>query len=375
MGRFIKKTIYALGLGAFIITLCNLSSVIRLNSTDTNTPIRNVNVDSNLSSLDIITEEISITDKYVHFKTTFGDDNNLDCVSSFEDNHMIQVSLDCSFENGTTVLNINDNDQVEDLKGLLFVNNNKYDILFCTEEGFVRLSDSIANLNVDNCSWIGGLINKHIKSRTWQNIVSYTDAVINSHGIIQMGGSIAQTTKANSNYDSNKTKALHDDIDKHGYITQQYLYSDWYFGFATIAEVGCEIIATYNAMIDIGKKQDFAKMIFDFEMSNIMFDIGFGHLGSNPRQIYRYLDKYGVSYDKYNSLDKLKNATKNDETYKIIFTSKNDESFAGIHAIHTFFIEKSNGMYHSYNSYDRFESYDTLDKFVQFKFDYAYIVR
>lgn len=47
-------------------------------------------------------------------------------------------------------------------------------------------------------------------------------------------------------------------------------------------------------------------MIFDFEMSNIMFDIGFGHLGSNPRQIYRYLDKYGVSYDKYSSLDNLK---------------------------------------------------------------------
>jgi len=116
-------------------------------------------------------------------------------------------------------------------------------------------------------------------------------------------------------------------------------------------------------------------MIFDFEMSNIMFDIGFGHLGSNPRQIYRYLDKYVVSYDKYSSLDKLKDATENDETYKIIFTSKNDESFAGIHEIHTFFIEKTNGNYYSYNSYDRFETYDTLDKFVKFKFDYAYIVR
>lgn len=277
--------------------------------------------------------------------------------------------------------------EIEQISGVAFINEDgEIDAVMNVDGENILLSEMRDAGLIENCGWFKRLIKSIVKVVAVTVVAvavaavvvgtagTAAVAVVATVGVTACAASTTQTVKANTNYSHNKKQSLHGDVDSKGYITDQSYYGDWQFGFAYLNDVGCEVIATYNAMIKLGKKKSLADVIYDFEMYNIDFDIGFGHLGSNPRQIYRYLNKYGVRYTAYDSFNKLKSAADSMSDCTIIFTSKTNKSVAGIHAIHTFMIEKNkSGIYKSYNGYIDSGVYD-LSLAIRYQFDYAYIV-
>lgn len=280
---------------------------------------------------------------------------------------------------------------MDTISGSAFLNDNgEIDAVMDIDGTYILLSEMKNAGMIENCGWFKRLVKSVVKVSAVTAIsVAVAATIVGTGGtgaiaVIAIVGTISrvasttQTVRANINYSNNKKLKLHNDINADGYITDQSKYSDWSFGFATLDEVGCEVIATYNTMITLGKKKELYDVIYDFEMYNIDYDLGFGHLGSNPKQIYRYLDKQRLQYLSFNSIDTLQLVADSLGECQIIFTSSNNYSVAGIHSIHTFeIIKNSNGEYYSYNGYSKNigKKYKDLKEFVEYKFNYAYIVQ
>lgn len=280
------------------------------------------------------------------------------------------------------------NIEMDTITGKPFLDSNgEVDAVMDIDGEYVLLSEMKNVGMIENCGWFKRLVKSVVKvavvtaaAVAVAAVVVGTGgtgaiAVIAVVGTVTCAASTTQTVRANINYSNNKKASLHDDVNTEGYITDQSKYKDWSFGFATLDEVGCEVIATYNTMISIDKKKELYDVIYDFEMYNIDYDLGFGHLGSNPEQIYRYFVKHGVKYKSFSSLNSLQNEVNTLDVCQIVFTSKNDHSILGIHSIHTFELRKNNeGEFFSYNGYNDHLRSSELSGFVQYGFNYAYIV-
>ncbi|MCR5754352.1 MAG: RHS repeat-associated core domain-containing protein, partial [Acetatifactor sp.] len=82
-------------------------------------------------------------------------------------------------------------------------------------------------------------------------------------------------------------------------INGQLLYpiSNLRYGLTKISGVGCEIIATYNALVYNGKDVYFPDIIMQFELNNMEFL--YGYFGSWVHKISDALDYYNVDYITY----------------------------------------------------------------------------
>lgn len=73
------------------------------------------------------------------------------------------------------------------------------------------------------------------------------------------------------------------------------------FHNASMKNVSCEIIATYNALTLAGKEVDFFKLAFEFELNATLYTKGLpiiaGCFGSDPLKIAYCLDAYNASYE------------------------------------------------------------------------------
>lgn len=76
-----------------------------------------------------------------------------------------------------------------------------------------------------------------------------------------------------------------------GFIENQRELADVYMGMATMAEAGCEIIATYNALLNLGRPVALGKLICTYERDGIMHS---GKFGVSPKAIVDYLKSAGV---------------------------------------------------------------------------------
>lgn len=299
------------------------------------------------------------------------------------------ITLSAIMENELGVI------EIEEVTGISFINEKEeLDAVMDFEGEKILLSEMINAGMIENYGWFSRLVKSVVKvAVVTAAAVVATAAIVGTAGVggiavmtvVGVGSfaaSTSQTVKANTNYNANKNKSLHDDVEAKGYITNQDFYEDWHFGFTTLDEVGCEVISIYNAMVSLGRRKHLADIIYDVEMLNIDYDIGFGYLGSNPNQIYRYLAKHSVRYVKYNFIEKLEKMANSFENCKIIFSSENNESVMGVHSIHTFFIEKQGNTYTSYNGYSNHEEYQrikirhlgNLSGFVEYKFKCGYIL-
>ncbi|MCF0116588.1 MAG: hypothetical protein HUJ61_00900 [Bacilli bacterium] len=279
---------------------------------------------------------------------------------------------------------------VDEIEGNVFLDENgKIDAVMDLGDDHILLSEMCGKDKIDNCGWFSNIVKSVVKvlAVTTVSVVAAAAivgtcgagaiAVIGVVGTVTCAVSTSQTVRANINYSNNKKAILHDDITHDGYITDQSKYNDWSFGFATLDDVGCEVIAVYNIMIALNKKRELYDIIYDFEILNIDYDLGFGHLGSNPKQIFRYLESQCIPYLSFYSLSTLKEVSNSLDNCHIILSSLNNHSVAGIHSLHTFIIQKNiYGNYYSYNGYymNYGKQYKDLDEFIQYKFDYAYIV-
>lgn len=126
-----------------------------------------------------------------------------------------------------------------------------------------------------------------------------------------------------------------------------YYPADYRFGFTTFGGVGCEVASVYNLLIALNKSEMLSKTIYNFEKWAIEFAVGWGNLGSNPKQISKYLDKKGIAYTKITDYDSFKSQVTGKANCRIIMSRWNDPFTDGIH---TFYIDKASfGTYRSYN--------------------------
>lgn len=174
----------------------------------------------------------------------------------------------------------------------------------------------------------------------------------------------AEQIRADSNYTYNQQlENVGNGVDLGNYITDQsevsrsgYNSGDYRFGFTTFEDVGCEVAAAYNAMIAMDAEERLSETIYKFEKWAIEISVGWGSLGSNPRQIYMYLDRCGFSYEKYTDYDSFESAVDSaPDGAHIIMSRWNDPITKGLH---TFYVNKiSDDVYYSYN-------WDYADDFV-----------
>ena len=166
----------------------------------------------------------------------------------------------------------------------------------------------------------------------------------------------AEQIRADSNYTYNqRMERAGNGVGLGNYITDQseknrpgYNSGDYRFGFTTFEDVGCEVAAAYNAMIAMDAEELLSETIYKFEKWAIEISVGWGSLGSNPRQINKYLDKRGFSYEKYTSFSSFESAVNNaPDGAHIIMSRWNKPIYKGLH---TFYIQKiTNNLYYSYN--------------------------
>lgn len=130
------------------------------------------------------------------------------------------------------------------------------------------------------------------------------------------------------------------------------------FGFAGFGSVGCEVASVYNLRVQRGQPEFLSRTIFKFERWAIEFSVGWGHLGSNPREIKRYLSREGIDYSRRTSTFFGLSASDADKAFED-FCSRADSCSSDLYLIvsfwnntiglHTFFVFKIGGRYLAYN--------------------------
>ncbi len=176
---------------------------------------------------------------------------------------------------------------------------------------------------------------------------------------------VAELVRAKQNYTYNKKlEANGNGVKKGNYITRQnesarsgYKSKNYRFGFTTFGKVGCEVASAYNAMIALGKAEMLSETIYCFEKWLIEFAIGWGHLGSNPLHIGRYLANKGIGYQSYTDYAKFKAAVEAKGSCHVIMSRQEHNPL--LNGLHTFYVHKIQK--DSYNSYNWNYSDDAID--------------
>ncbi|MCM1539898.1 MAG: hypothetical protein NC121_01410 [Blautia sp.] len=137
------------------------------------------------------------------------------------------------------------------------------------------------------------------------------------------------------------------------FIENQNEWESVRFGLSTMKYSGCEIMAVYNALLDLGVRmtaQDMAELIGDFERKGAELN---GRWGCSPGSIRRYLLRRGYSVtmtirrnpDIVNSIGETSDS--------ILITAYNDRNDIR-RMIHTVSVTKdSSGNYSLHNAYKR----------------------
>lgn len=176
----------------------------------------------------------------------------------------------------------------------------------------------------------------------------------------------AEQIKCRSNYTYNKElEAAGNGVNKRTYITAQddittvgHRPGNYKFGFASFANTGCGVAAIYNTMIALGSPEMLSETIYCVEAWCIEFSIGWGHLGADPLEIYRYLNKKGINYKMYTSYSALESAVAGKKRCFVIMSRWNSDITTGAH---TFYVKKTgSSSFYSYNW--RYSSKSVFDK-------------
>lgn len=144
------------------------------------------------------------------------------------------------------------------------------------------------------------------------------------------------------------------------FIENQKDYSNIFFGKTDMAYAGCEIIAAYNAMIDIckNKENDLAKyslrnLISVFEKDGM---VRFGKFGTAPKSVRDFFIREGFKVcfsTKENKFDQIANDF---DTTILTFYNNRDNIFE---QVHTICVTKDEYGFHAHNVYCDGTIFDT----------------
>lgn len=136
-----------------------------------------------------------------------------------------------------------------------------------------------------------------------------------------------RTKVADKNYVVNKAIEEPD-----GFINGQALFSTYRFGFCTLDEVGCGIIAIYNMLRMFGTPQKLADLIREFE-TNSTETVPFGFWGINPYSLKKYFNKYYIPYSKINRISQLDKMKSDGGIYLLTYWNNAKKLTAGAHTV------------------------------------------
>ena len=273
-------------------------------------------------------------------------------VSESEESEKYHVTYNCTFSSESMqftfiacLLDENENivDEEEILTDAFITETGGLDAYINLDGETFLISELVSDYNIDNCKW-----------GFFKGLGRVAKAITIIVVVIVVVAETAEQIRAKQNYKYNKNlEANGNGVDKGNYITGQnrtwvkgYNAGNYHFGFTTFANVGCEVAAVYNLMLAIGKPERLSETIYNFEKWLIEFCVGFGFLGSNPKQISTYLNKKGIKYKKITNYKEFKLQANNCQDGYLIMSRWNESKLDGLH---TFYIRKINSQYIGYN--------------------------
>ena len=75
------------------------------------------------------------------------------------------------------------------------------------------------------------------------------------------------------------------------------------YGDYNISYNGCELVAVYNVMRFINKKQNFAQIILEFEINHMYYFFNSGKYGTDPEDLKKYFRAHNVDFGYATRLD------------------------------------------------------------------------
>ncbi len=191
----------------------------------------------------------------------------------------------------------------------------------------------------------------------------------------------AEQIQAESNYVHNRALELCDAgvyygnmiIDQGETNKDGYCSADYRLGFTSFEKVGCEVASVYNLLIKLGMTEYLSDVIYEFEKWLVEFSVGWGNLGSNPREIVNLLSMKGIDYEirKATRLSKIfpkhdfkkykKMVDDNVLSNNFIISFWNDPITEGIH---TYYFERSSDTKYKFKAYNNknIESFQKIEE-------------
>ena len=131
-----------------------------------------------------------------------------------------------------------------------------------------------------------------------------------------------------------------------GFIEDQGNYKDMVYGLSPFQANGCELIAIYNALYEMTKKEDIdLPLIIDIHEKNGM--VLNGLFGTAPRAIETYFKNNGYKTMSASKKDKYENIAKSSDVL-ILTIYNNIEDITD--QVHTICITKKQGKYYVHNN-------------------------
>ncbi len=195
-------------------------------------------------------------------------------------------------------------------------------------------------------------------------IIGAIIALVVSYVII---AEIAEQDQAEVNYAENKTLDGVNGVgfgcliyDQHESDYDYHSPANYRFGFTTFDNVGCEVASAYNLMVMIDQAESLSETIYKFEKWGFEFSIGWGYLGSNPKEISHYLYHANLEYIKVNSndygvtyrskaFDYFKSKAQTQKTIHLIISTWNSSRSEGLH---TYYVKKTGNDDEPYLAYN-----------------------
>lgn len=136
-----------------------------------------------------------------------------------------------------------------------------------------------------------------------------------------------RTTVAEQNYSVNQHNSETDQM-----INGQSAYSNYLFGLTTLDRVGCGIIAVYNALRLLGRREKLTDLIREFE-TNSTETVPFGFFGINPFSMRKYFEAHQIPYRKIFRVKGFDKAKEENGVFVMTFWNDSKNLMKGAHTV------------------------------------------
>lgn len=251
---------------------------------------------------------------------------------------------------------------MDELYGLAFLNENgEVDAVINLEDGDnILISDLINQGALDNVGWLSRLFKSVVVAVVTVAAVAITVVTAGTGAVATVAAATAiltstaydtyEQTQAYINYQNNKKL----DSTVTGLVNGQGYYSNWKFGVRTFDYNGCGVIATYNVMYLLNKKQKLSQVAYDIERKQGTLVWGFA--GTDPTHPYEYFKEKGIPVKQYysqSSFNTVFNNMKTSQYALVCFWNNKNDITKGAHFVAVSKTSSGDYIVYNYSSSER----------------------